>query len=204
MKSKTVGSADGRHRKSSPRGTSKSRRKPRSTNMHPKSPGSDLSSSNLPLSGESLPPESVKSVESVETQSPVVQIQPESVETQSPTIPISDIPSVGVIPVQTEAPEVVVQEAAAAPKETSPLPSSNNAEWPPTSVRMAPLGSFHLGGSIRFRLGALFGWSCMAGAGVINLLSRSGPFPATQMSELLATWAGVAGIIWVVSARLSK
>jgi hypothetical protein len=50
----------------------------------------------------------------------------------------------------------------------------------------------------------LVGWSAVAGAGALILLGRAGPFPGTQLSELLATWAGVAGILWVASAKLRK
>ncbi|MDA4124002.1 MAG: hypothetical protein OK438_00935 [Thaumarchaeota archaeon] len=69
---------------------------------------------------------------------------------------------------------------------------------------MSARGFFQVGSLIRLRLGALVGWTSIAGTGALLLLNRGGPFPATQLSELLATWAGVSGILWVVSARLKK
>jgi hypothetical protein len=66
------------------------------------------------------------------------------------------------------------------------------------------LGVLNFGRSMRIRIVAMAGWSAMAGAGAVVLLTRPGPFPGTQMAELGAVWAGISAFLWIALAKLSK
>lgn len=66
------------------------------------------------------------------------------------------------------------------------------------------LGMLHFGGNMRIRIGAVAGWSAMAGAGAISLFTRAGPFPGTQLAELGAVWGGIAAFLWIIIAKLKK
>ncbi|MDA4127780.1 MAG: hypothetical protein OK452_11365 [Thaumarchaeota archaeon] len=66
---------------------------------------------------------------------------------------------------------------------------------------LAPL---HFGGRTRIRIGAMAGWSALAGAGAAALLTRAGPFPGSQLAELGAVWAGITAFLWIVVAKLAK
>ncbi|HEV2138479.1 MAG TPA: hypothetical protein VGR53_06525 [Nitrososphaerales archaeon] len=66
------------------------------------------------------------------------------------------------------------------------------------------LGGLHFGGKTRIRIGAMSGWSALAGAGATALLTRAGPFPGTQLAELSAVWAGITAFLWIIVAKLAK
>jgi hypothetical protein len=62
----------------------------------------------------------------------------------------------------------------------------------------------HFGSITRIRIGAVAGWSALAGAGAAALLTRAGPFAGTQLAELGAVWAGVTAFLWITVAKLAK
>ena len=66
------------------------------------------------------------------------------------------------------------------------------------------LEGLHFGGNMRIRIGALAGWSAMAGAGAFALFTRAGPFPGTQLAELGAVWGGIAAFLWIIIAKLKN
>lgn len=66
------------------------------------------------------------------------------------------------------------------------------------------LGMLHFVGNMRIRIGAVAGWSAMAGAGAIALFTRAGPFPGTQLAELGAVWGGITAFLWIIIAKLKK
>ena len=66
------------------------------------------------------------------------------------------------------------------------------------------LGALHIGGKTRVRIGAVAGWSALAGIGVADLLTRAGPFPGTQLAELGAVWAGITAFLWMFVSKLAK
>ncbi|HEV2225316.1 MAG TPA: hypothetical protein VGR56_00765 [Nitrososphaerales archaeon] len=66
------------------------------------------------------------------------------------------------------------------------------------------LGSLHIGSKMRIRIGAMAGWSALAGAGATALLTKAGPFPGTQLAELGAVWAGITAFLWIIVAKLAK
>jgi hypothetical protein len=66
------------------------------------------------------------------------------------------------------------------------------------------VGQVHIGRAMRIRIGAMGGWSAIAGAGATALLTRVGPFPGTQLAELGAVWAGITAFLWIILAKLAK
>jgi hypothetical protein len=66
------------------------------------------------------------------------------------------------------------------------------------------LGPLHFGSKTRIRIGAVAGWSALAGAGAAALMTRAGPFPGTQLAELGAVWAGITAFLWIIAAKLAK
>ena len=65
-------------------------------------------------------------------------------------------------------------------------------------------GRLHFGGAFRMRIGAVVGWTALAGSGAVALLTRAGPFPGTQLAELGAVWGSIAAFLWIILAKFSK
>jgi hypothetical protein len=63
-------------------------------------------------------------------------------------------------------------------------------------------GSASPGLSVRARIGAIAGWSCLAGTGAVLILMNPGTILALRLSVLGAAWAGISAAVWVLPSKL--
>jgi len=70
----------------------------------------------------------------------------------------------------------------------------------PKSKRRSSSASAGL--SVRVRIGAIAGWSCLAGTGAVLILMNPGTILALRLGVLSAAWAGISAAIWVLPSKL--
>ncbi|HEY6284014.1 MAG TPA: hypothetical protein VIW22_08835 [Nitrososphaerales archaeon] len=106
--------------------------------------------------------------------------------------------------IESTHPDATTQEST--PSQDSTSRHSNGIYRPKhhSLKSESALGPLHFGGKMRIRIGAMAGWSALAGAGAAALLTRAGPFPGTQLAELGAVWAGITAFLWIFVAKLAK
>jgi len=58
--------------------------------------------------------------------------------------------------------------------------------------------------SIRFKLSAVAGWSCVAAIGAAAIVVNPGPLIGVRLAELGAVWGVISALVWFLPGRQTK